>query len=80
MSSRGFRERVAVALLGAALVMGAMLGVMTVRSFTQPASSAVAADQGQVSGTTQAGGGTAAMATAAARPAPVPMVPMAWTP
>jgi ABC-type branched-subunit amino acid transport system substrate-binding protein len=34
--TRGFRERIAVSLLGAALVMGAVLGVMTVRSFTQP--------------------------------------------
>jgi ABC-type branched-subunit amino acid transport system substrate-binding protein len=34
--SRGFRERIAVSLLGAALVVGAVLGVMTVRSFTQP--------------------------------------------
>jgi ABC-type branched-subunit amino acid transport system substrate-binding protein len=48
--SRGFRERVAVSLLGAAVVMGAVLGVMTVRSFTQPASSALAVQQGDVSG------------------------------
>lgn len=60
MISRGFRERVAVSLLGAALVMGAVLGVMTVRSFTQPASTAAAMDQGQVSGT-QAGASPAAM-------------------
>jgi len=58
--SRGFRERIAVSLLGAALVMGAVLGVMTVRSFTQPASSAVAVEQGQVSGA-QAGASPAAM-------------------
>jgi len=58
--SRGFRERIAVSLLGAALVMGAVLGVMTVRSFTQPASSAVAVEQGQVSGA-QAGASAAAM-------------------
>src|SRR5437588_12168981 len=56
--SRGFRERIAVSLLGAALVMGAVLGVMTVRSFTQPASSAVAVEQGQVSGA-QAGASAA---------------------
>ena len=60
MISRGFRERIAVSLLGAALVMGAVLGVMTVRSFTQPASSAVAVEQGQVSGA-QAGASPAAM-------------------
>ena len=60
MISRGFRERIAVSLLGAALVMGAVLGVMTVRSFTQPASSAVAVEQGQVSGA-QAGASAAAM-------------------
>lgn len=47
--SRDFRERVAVSLLGAAIVMGAVLGVMTVRSFTQPASTV--AVQGEVSGT-----------------------------
>src|SRR5437016_6793616 len=40
--------------------MGAVLGVMTVRSFTQPASSAVAVEQGQVSGA-QAGASAAAM-------------------
>jgi hypothetical protein len=48
--SRGFRERVAVSLLGAAIVMGAVLGVMTVRSFTQPAGT-VAVQSGDVSGT-----------------------------
>ena len=48
--SRGFRERVAVSLLGAAIVLGAVLGVVTVRSFNQPAS-AVAVQQGEVSGT-----------------------------
>jgi ABC-type branched-subunit amino acid transport system substrate-binding protein len=47
--SRGFRERIAVSLLGAAVVLGAVLGVMTVRSFTQPASS-LALSQGAVSG------------------------------
>ena len=48
--SRGFRERVAVSLLGAAIVLGAVLGVVTVRSFNQPAST-VAVQQGEVSGT-----------------------------
>ncbi|TMD72131.1 MAG: hypothetical protein E6I81_08740 [Chloroflexi bacterium] len=57
--SRGFRERIAVSLLGAALVMGAVLGVMTVRSFTQPASTSLVS-QGQVSGA-QAGASPAAM-------------------
>ncbi|HYL07989.1 MAG TPA: ABC transporter substrate-binding protein, partial [Candidatus Udaeobacter sp.] len=50
MGSRGFRERIAACLLGAAIVMGAVLGVMTVRSFTQPASTALALQQGQVAG------------------------------
>jgi ABC-type branched-subunit amino acid transport system substrate-binding protein len=47
--SRGFRERIAVSLLGAALVMGAVLGVMTVRSFTQPTTD-LATTTGSVSG------------------------------
>src|SRR6201982_2934136 len=47
--SRGFRERIAVSLLGAALVMGAVLGVMTVRSFTQPVTD-LATTSGLVSG------------------------------
>ena len=50
MGSRGFRERIAVSLLGGALVLSAVLGVMAIRSFTQPASSAVALQQGQVAG------------------------------
>ena len=56
ISARGFRERVAVGLLAAALVVGAVLGVMTVRSFTEPASTA------QLGGVAaaQAGGSTAA--------------------
>src|SRR3989440_5196221 len=49
MSSRGFRERVAVSLLAAAVVVGAVLGVMTIRSFTQP-STALAVQQGAVAG------------------------------
>jgi ABC-type branched-subunit amino acid transport system substrate-binding protein len=60
--SRGFRERIAVSLLGAALVMGAVLGVMTVRSFTQPASTALV-QQGDVSGG-QTGASPAAMPAA----------------
>ena len=47
--SRGFRERIAVSLLGAALVMGAVLGVMTVRSFTQPTTD-LATTTGSVAG------------------------------
>ena len=60
--SRGFRERIAVSLLGAALVMGAVLGVMTVRSFTQPTTE-LATTTGSVAGA-QAGaspGDTAAV-------------------
>src|SRR2546430_1004152 len=57
--SRGFRERIAVSLLGAALVMGAVLGVRPVRSCTEPASTSLVS-QGQVSGA-QAGASPAAM-------------------
>src|SRR5438876_8850597 len=60
--SRGFRERIAVSLLGAALVMAAVLGVMTIRSYTQPASTAVV-QQGDVSGA-QSGASPAAMPNA----------------
>ena len=60
--SRGFRERIAVSLLGAAVVLGAVLGVMTVRSFTQPASTALV-QQGEVSGA-QTGASPAAMPAA----------------
>jgi ABC-type branched-subunit amino acid transport system substrate-binding protein len=65
--ARGTRERIAIGFLAAALVLGTVLGVMTVRSFTQPASSIVAA-QGDVSGqvaatgaatSSSAGGGSA---------------------
>ena len=56
VSARGFRERVAVGLLAAALVVGAVLGVMTVRSFTEPASTA---QIGSVAAA-QAGGSTSA--------------------
>lgn len=57
--SRGFRERIAVSLLGAAVVLGAVLGVMTVRSFTQPTTTA-GVPQGEVSGA-QASSGPAQM-------------------
>ncbi|HEY0831472.1 MAG TPA: ABC transporter substrate-binding protein [Candidatus Dormibacteraeota bacterium] len=59
--SRGFRERIAVSLLGAALVMGAVLGVMTVRSFTSPSSTSLASQQGQVFGAQANGASPAAM-------------------
>jgi ABC-type branched-subunit amino acid transport system substrate-binding protein len=49
--SRGFRERIAVSFLGAALVLGAVLGVMTVRSFTNAGS----VPAGQVSALQQPG-------------------------
>ena len=55
--SRNFRERIAVSLLGAAVVLGAVLGVMTVRSFTTPS---VAVEQGAVAGA-QAGSSQASM-------------------
>lgn len=57
--SRGFRERIAVSLLGAAVVLGAVLGVMTVRSFTQPTTTE-GVSQGEVSGA-QASSGPAQM-------------------
>ena len=60
--SRGFRERIAVSLLGAAVVLGAVLGVMTIRSFTSPASTALV-QQGDVSGA-QSGASPAALAAA----------------
>ena len=56
--SRIFRERIAVSLFGAALVMAAVLGVMTIRSFTSPTTAAVA-PAGQVAGAEATG--TAAM-------------------
>src|SRR5439155_353161 len=62
LMSRGFRERIAVSLLGAAVVLGAVLGVMTVRSFTQPASTALV-QQGEGSGA-QTGASPAAMPAA----------------
>jgi ABC-type branched-subunit amino acid transport system substrate-binding protein len=62
MSQRGFRERVADALLGAALVVGAVLGIMTIRSFTQPASTMVAGQGGVAAA--QTGGGPASMPAA----------------
>src|SRR5258705_3030927 len=64
MSPRIFRERVAVSLLAAAVVVGAVLGVMTIRSFTQPGSTALAVQQGDVSG-----------AQANASPASMPAAP-----
>ena len=66
MSQRGFRERVAVALLGAAVVVGTVLGVMTIKSFTQPSSTALAVQQGGVS---------AAQANGNASPASMPGAP-----
>jgi ABC-type branched-subunit amino acid transport system substrate-binding protein len=49
---RGLRERIAVSFLAAALVLAAVLGVMTVQSFTRPNSRLVAS--GDVSGQQQA--------------------------
>jgi ABC-type branched-subunit amino acid transport system substrate-binding protein len=65
--TRGFRERIAVSLLGAALAMGAVLGVMTVRSFTQPTTDLTSAS-GSVAGA-QSG------AQANAAPAEMPAAP-----
>jgi ABC-type branched-subunit amino acid transport system substrate-binding protein len=54
--ARGIRERIAIGLLAAAIVLAAVLGVMTLRSFTQPSSTAVSA-QGDVAGDQAASGG-----------------------
>jgi ABC-type branched-subunit amino acid transport system substrate-binding protein len=62
MIQRGLRERIAVSFLGAALVLSVVLGVMAVRSFTQPAT-LVAAGQGSVSGLEQPASGSAPAAT-----------------
>lgn len=64
--TRGFRERVAVSFLAAALVVAAVLGVMTVRSF-QPGAGFVA--QGQVSGPGQADLGATGASSSGAGPA-----------
>ena len=60
--SRGFRERIAVSLLGAAVVLGGVLGIMTVRSFTQPETT-LATSAGEVS---SAQGNTGAAAVSGA--------------
>lgn len=57
--SRIFRERIAVSLLGAALVMAAVLGVMTIRSFTAGATEL--ATTGNVAGAEAGASGPAAM-------------------
>src|ERR1700682_2002463 len=49
VAARGTRERIAIGFLAAAVVLAAVLGVMTIRSYAQP-SSTVAASQGDVSG------------------------------
>jgi ABC-type branched-subunit amino acid transport system substrate-binding protein len=53
VSQRGLRERIAVSFLAAALVLAAVLGVLTVQSFTGPNSRLVASGDvsGQQSGT-----------------------------
>jgi ABC-type branched-subunit amino acid transport system substrate-binding protein len=56
---RGLRERIAVSFLAAAVVLAVVLGVMAVRSFTQPASM-MAAGQGTVSGLEQPASGSPA--------------------
>lgn len=75
ISSRAFREKVAVSLLAAAVLLAAVLGVMTLRFVTQPASSVVAQEPGaapSMSGTSSSagptgasGGGTTASASSA---------------
>jgi ABC-type branched-subunit amino acid transport system substrate-binding protein len=66
--TRGFRERVAVSFLAAALLLAVVLGVLTVRSF-QPGGNLVA--QGQGTGASQGsdlGGTTSANSSSAAAP------------
>src|SRR3979490_1445278 len=53
--ARGIRERIAIIFLASAVVLAAVLGVMTIRSYTQPSSTAVAS-QGDVSGQQPASG------------------------
>lgn len=66
ISQRDFRERVALSLLAAALVVGAVFGVMAIRSFTGPTTSAAALQQG---------GGGASAAQSGSSPAAMPGAP-----
>ncbi len=75
ISSRAFREKVAVSLLAAAVLLAAVLGVMTLRFATLPASSVVAQEPGAApsmgtstsgSGPTSASGGGATASTSSA--------------
>ena len=51
MTAPGIRERIAIALTAASVVVACVFGVMAVRSYTQPASGVVAdVGQGNVSG------------------------------
>ena len=80
MTAPGIRERVAVALTAAAVVVACVFGVMAVRTYTQPASGAVA-DLSQSNGgggstgttgstgTQSASAGSAVTAPSGSRPA-----------
>ena len=59
MVARGIRERIAIAFLAAAIVLGGVLGVMTVRSFTTQTASSIVAAQGDVTGQQPAATGAA---------------------
>jgi ABC-type branched-subunit amino acid transport system substrate-binding protein len=63
VKARGIRERIAISFLAGAIVLAAVLGVMTIRSFTQPSASLVA--QGDVTGQQQpaSGAGTTTTST-----------------
>src|SRR5205807_8476837 len=58
VTAPGIRERVAIALTAASVVVACVFGVMAVRSYTQPASGVVAdVGQGNVSGSQATGAG-----------------------
>ena len=67
ISTRGFREKVAVSFLAAAVLLAAVLGVMTLRYVTQPASGDVASQSnglGSTGGTASTGGSPSGGTTA----------------
>ena len=63
MTAPGIRERVAVALTAAAVVVACVFGVMAVRTYTQPASGAVADLSQSSNGTGSAGSGVGSTGT-----------------
>jgi ABC-type branched-subunit amino acid transport system substrate-binding protein len=64
--ARGIRERIAIGFLASAVVLAAVLGVMTIRSYTQPSSAALVSQTGDASGQQPASGsGTTTTSTSA---------------